>query len=168
VYPTRLFGPGILAESNAVSMMIDLYLRGKWRLILGNGEAGGNYVYVDDVANGMINAMKLSKNGERYILGGDNLSLNKFFSLITEKSGKKYMLFHVPEKLALMFSQFEEYRAKISNHYPLISPGWVKTFSLDWNFSSNKAINDINYKITPFEKALETTLAWLSSKERRF
>jgi nucleoside-diphosphate-sugar epimerase len=166
VYPTRLFGPGILAESNSVTMMIDLYLKGKWRLILGNGEASGNYVLVDDVAYGMINAMKLSKNGERYILGGDNLSFNNFFSLISEKTGKKYHMLYVSQNLALMFGKFEETRAKISNHYPLISPGWVKTFCLDWNFSSNKAINEINYKITPFEKALEITLSWLSSKER--
>jgi len=166
VYPTRLFGPGILAESNSVTMMIDLYLKGKWRLILGNGEASGNYVLVDDVANGMINAMKLSKSGERYILGGDNLSFNKFFSLIAEKTGKKYQMIHIPKNLALMFSKLEETHAKISNHYPLISPGWVKTFCLDWAFSSSKAINEINYKITPFEKALEITLAWLILKER--
>jgi hypothetical protein len=75
-------------------------------------------------------------------------------------------MLYIPQNLALMFSKFEETRAKISNHYPLISPGWVKTFCLDWNFSSNKAINKINYKITPFEKALEITLSWLSSKER--
>jgi nucleoside-diphosphate-sugar epimerase len=167
VYPTRLFGPGILAESNSVTMMIDLYLKGKWRLILGNGESSGNYVLVDDVANGMINSMNLSKSGERYILGGDNLSFNKFFSIIAEKTGKNYRMLHIPQNLALMFSKLEETRAKNSNHYPLISPGWVKTFCLDWNFSSNKAINEINYKITPFEKALEITLSWLSSKERR-
>jgi farnesol dehydrogenase len=166
VYPTRLFGPGILAESNSVTMMIDLYLKGKWRLILGNGEASGNYVFVDDVANGMIRAMKLGKIGERYILGGENLSYNKFFSLVADKSGVKHKILHIPEKLALTFSKFEEARAKISNHYPLISPGWVKTFCLDWNFSSNKAVNEINYKITPFEKALEITLSWLRSKER--
>jgi nucleoside-diphosphate-sugar epimerase len=167
VYPTRLFGPGILAESNSVTMMIDLYLKGKWRLILGNGEASGNYVFVDDVASGMINALTFSKNGEQYILGGENLSYNKFFSLVAEKSGKKYRMLHVPPKLALTFSKLEETRAKIFNHYPLISSGWVKTFCLDWNFSCNKAINEINYKITPFEKALELTLSWLSSNERR-
>jgi hypothetical protein len=76
-------------------------------------------------------------------------------------------MLHVPKKLALTISKLEETRAKISSHYPLISSGWVKTFCLDWNFSSNKAINEINYKITPFEKALELTLSWLSSNERR-
>ncbi|HCY76716.1 MAG TPA: hypothetical protein DHV28_12420 [Ignavibacteriales bacterium] len=167
VYPTRLFGPGILAESNSVTMMIDLYLKGKWRLILGNGEASGNYAFIDDVANGMINAMTLGKTGERYILGGDNLSYNQFFSMVADKAGIKHKMFHAPKNLALGFSKLEEARTKISNHYPLISPGWVKTFCLDWNFSSNKAINQIDYKITPFEKALEMTLSWLTSDQRR-
>jgi len=167
VYPTRVFGPGKLTENNGVTMMIDLYLRGKMRFVLGNGDASGNYSFVNDIADGMVNTMKYGKTGERYILGGENLSFNKLFSLVAEKSGKKYRMFNVSESLVLLFSNLEEYRAKIFNHYPLITPGWVKTFCFDWNFSSNKAVNEINYKITPFEKALETTLSWLSSLERR-
>lgn len=166
VYPTRLFGPGVLAESNSVTMMIDLYLKGKWRMILGNGETSGNYAFIDDVADGMINAMKLSKSGERYILGGENLSFNKLFSLVAEKSEKNYRMIHIPKSLALKFSKIEEARTKISKHYPLITPGWVKTFCLNWDFTNEKAIKEINYKITPFKKALEITLSWLNSIER--
>jgi farnesol dehydrogenase len=166
VYPTRLFGPGILAESNSVTVMIDLYLKGKWRMILGNGDASGNYAFIDDVADGMITAMNLSKSGGRYILGGENLSFNKFFSLVAEKSEKKYRMIRIPKNLALLFSQFEETRGRVSRHHPLITPGWVKTFCLNWDFSSEIAIKEINYKITPFNKALEITLEWLNLKER--
>lgn len=165
VYPTRPFGPGLLVESNALCYIIDLYLKGKWRVILGDGNATGNYVFLDDVVSGMTNAMKLGRKGERYILGGDNLSLNKFFSLLKEISGRKYRMFHIPEKVALIISKIEEYRARVSNHYPLITPGWVKTFCLDWSFSSDKAIKEIDYKITPFEDALNKTVMWLASKE---
>lgn len=167
VYPTRLFGPGILAESNSVTLMIDLYLKGKWRMILGNGLASGNYAFIDDVAGGMINTMNLSKNGSRYILGGENLTFNKFFSLVAEKSEKKYRMIHIPKSIAVLFSHIEETRGKVFNHHPLITPGWVKTFCLNWDFSSEKAIEEIKYKITPFNKALEITLDWLSLNERR-
>jgi nucleoside-diphosphate-sugar epimerase len=167
VYPTRLFGPGILAESNSVTVMIDLYLKGKWRMILGNGMESGNYAFIDDVAEGMINAMNLSESGGRYILGGENLSFNKLFSMVAEKSDKKHRMIHIPKSIAVFFSQIEEMRGKVFKHHPLITPGWVKTFCLNWDFSSEKAIKEINFKITPFKKALEITLDWLSLKERR-
>lgn len=167
VYPTRLFGPGILAESNSVTVMIDLYLKGKWRMILGNGMSSGNYAFIDDVAEGMINAMNFSKSGGRYILGGENLTFNKFFSLVSEKSEKKYRMIHIPKSVAVLFSHIEEARGKVFRHHPLITPGWVQTFCLNWDFSSEKAIEEIKYKITPFNKALEITLDWLSLNERR-
>ena len=49
VNPTRVYGPGFLSESNGVTKMIKQYVEGRWRLIPGNGESLGNYVFVEDV-----------------------------------------------------------------------------------------------------------------------
>lgn len=75
VNPTRVFGPGLLTESNSVTRLIQWYVRGWWRLILGDGQATGNYVYAPDVIRGHIQAMETGQPGERYILGGSNVTL---------------------------------------------------------------------------------------------
>ena len=163
VNPTRVFGPGAMTEGNSLTKMIDLYLRGRWRLILGSGEGIGNYGFVDDVVRGHILAMERGKSGERYLLGGENLSYNDFFKLLAELSNKHYRMIHMPSSLAMGYSYFEQSRAKVFNSYPQITPSWVKTFLADWAFSCEKAKKEIGYSITPLRDALSTTVKWLKS-----
>lgn len=161
VNPTRLIGPGVSTEGNSVSKMIELYLKGKFRFILGDGNAIGNYVFIDDVVDGCIKAMERGKAGEKYILGGENISYNELFFLISEISRKNFRMIHIPKSIALFYSKVEQTIAKSFNYYPTITPGWLNTFSLDWAFSSNKAINEIGYKMTPIKLAIEKTIKWI-------
>jgi farnesol dehydrogenase len=167
VNPTRVFGPGLLSEANAMTKMIQLYLQGKWRLVLGDGRAMGNYAFVDDVVEGHILAMSHGKAGERYILGGENASFNNLFNIIADLCGRKYRLFHVPPALALAFSEIEKRRAQWFDHYPLITPDWVRTFLANWACSCAKAERELGYAITPLRQALATTIAWLKARNEK-
>lgn len=167
VHPTRPFGPGVISEANAVVKMIDLYLTGKFRFKLGNGQAMGNYVFVEDVAAGCIKAMNRGRSGEKYILGGENVSYNQLFETISELAGKKYHMWPIPESVALAFGYIEEFLGKTTNHQPFITSGWIRTFAKDWSFSCNKAIREIDYKITPFKLALQKTIEWLEMNNKK-
>ena len=90
VNPTRVFGPGHLNESNSVSRLIDMYDRGRLPFLLGGGRNVGNWVYVDDIVQGLILAMEKGRVGEKYILGGENLSLKDFLKLVSQVSGKRH------------------------------------------------------------------------------
>jgi nucleoside-diphosphate-sugar epimerase len=166
VNPTRVFGPGLLNEGNSVTRMIDWYLRGKWRFILGDGNAIGNYTFVQDVARGHLGAMEHGRSGMRYVLGGEDISLNGFFNLVSAISNTEYRLFHVPGRVALTYAAIEELIARISPHHPLITPGWVRVFMDDWACDSKHAITEIGYRITPLVEALSTTLDWLKAGQR--
>ena len=161
VNPTRVFGPGLITEGNSVTLMIDLYIKGKWRFILGDGNAIGNYGFVEDIVSGHIMAMKKGRSGEQYILGGENLSFNQFFEILSDISGRYYRVFHIPQSLAMFVSKMELLRAKYHLGYPLITPEWVEVFSKDWAFSSKKAQDDLGYQITTFREAVSKTIDWL-------
>lgn len=161
VNPTRLFGPGLLTEGNSVTKMIELFLKGKFRFILGDGNAIGNYAFIDDVVRGCINAMNQGKIGEKYILGGENLSYKDFFYSVSKTSGKNFRMIHIPEFVGLSYSYLEKLLGQFSNHYPSITPDWVRTFAVNWAFSSDKASSEIGYKITPFNDALWKTINWI-------
>jgi farnesol dehydrogenase len=165
VNPTRVFGPGLLCEANAITKMIQLYLQGKWRLVLGNGSEIGNYAFVNDVVAGHLLAMSHGKAGERYILGGENVSFNDLFNMIADLCGRSYRLFHVPPAFALAFSEVEKCRAQWFDHYPLITPDWVRTFLANWACSCAKAERELGYAITPLRQALATTIAWLKTRK---
>lgn len=161
VNPTRVFGPGPLREGNSVTKMIQLYIAGKWRLVLGDGCGIGNYAFIDDVVQGHLRAMDVGKPGEKYILGGENVSYKEFFDLISDISGKRFKLIHVPSFLALAISHTEKFRAEWFNHYPLITPGWARTFLNDWACTTAKAERELGYSPTPLRESLKATIQWL-------
>jgi nucleoside-diphosphate-sugar epimerase len=167
VYPTRVFGPGLAGESNSVTKMIQLYLKGRWRIIPGNGRCLGNYVYVDDLAKGIVLAMERGRHGNGYIIGGENVTFTRFFDEIRQLSGKRFALVHLPLWLALAFGFEEAARARLFRGYPTITPGWVRTLLGDWGNSIDKARRELGYVSTPFSVALKSTIDWLENSNGR-
>jgi len=161
VNPTRVYGPGLLSESNGVTRMINNYTKGRWRIIPGNGKSVGNYVHVEDVVTGHILAMNKGIPGENYILGGDNVSYNDFFAELAIHCGKKYHMIHIPLSLMLLLSRGMLGFAGISGTTPLITPPLVKKFVHHWNVSSAKAIAELGYNPMKIDAGLKNTINWL-------
>ena len=168
VNPTRVFGPGLLTEGNSVTKMVLKYLKGRWRFTLADGSAIGNYVFIEDVIHGLWLALQRGKSGEKYILSGENLSLNTFFDTLANLSHKHFKMIHVPPWIVQAYAGFQSSLAKRFNSYPLITPDWVKVFCRDWAFSSKKAKSELGYTATPFRDALQKTIIWLNKKYQHF
>lgn len=165
VNPTRVFGPGPLTEGNSLTKMIKWYLEGKWHLILGTGESIGNYSFVSDVARGHLLALERGRAGQKYILGGHNLTFNEFFRIVDGVTGRPHLLIHLPAPAACTFGRAEVIRAKLFRSHPVITPGWVRTLLSNASYTSAKAEAELGYSVTPFVTALERTLWWLRHSE---
>src|SRR2546426_8456040 len=74
VHPARVYGPGPCNDANALTRVIDLYLRGRFRVRLEDGDVLGSYVHAADVADGIRRAAHAGRPGAHYVLGGENLS----------------------------------------------------------------------------------------------
>ncbi len=167
VNPTRVYGPGKLTEGNSVSLMIDMYDKGKVPVLLNNGKDVGNYVFVDDLVRGHILAMEEGRIGERYILGGENCSLKHFFELVDAVSGKKHFQMNLPPRIGMLYGGFEKIKAEWLGIYPQITPGWVETFLQDWAYSCAKAEQELGYTITPLKEGVRITYEWLMQQRRK-
>jgi len=166
VNPTRVYGPGKLTEGNSVSLMIDMYDRGKVPVLLNNGINVGNYVFVDDLVRGHILAMEKGKIGERYILGGENASLRRIFELVDKASGKKHFQVNLPPGVGMGYGRFEKLKAQWFGWYPQITPGWVETYLQDWAYSSKKAERELGYTITPLADGIRMTYDWIVQQRK--
>ena len=87
VNPTRVYGPGLLSESNGVTRMIKQYLEGRWRFIPGNGKSTGNYVHVEDVVSGHLLAMEKGKQENGMSLGEKTSPTINFLIYVRESGG---------------------------------------------------------------------------------
>jgi farnesol dehydrogenase len=161
VNPTRVYGPGHLTEGNALAQLIDDYDRGKVPVLLNRGVNVGNYVLVDDVVEGHILAMEKGRVGERYILGGQNASLREFFRAIDRASGKRHLQIPMMKVSPLVFAWLQQKRAEWFGVYPKITPGWVRTFAVDWAFRCQKAERELGYRPTGLDEGIRRTYEWL-------
>ncbi|MCZ7555358.1 MAG: NAD-dependent epimerase/dehydratase family protein [Bacteroidia bacterium] len=166
IHPTRVFGPGPLTEANSTTILIDQYRRGTWRMLPGEGHAAGNYVYVEDVVEGMIRAMERGATGRHYIIGGCNLTFNEFFALLAECSGQQRLLVHVPKSVATAAAVLQERMGRRGWMTPVITPAWVDVFYDNWLCTSRRAAEELGYQPTPMRAALRSTLAWLRTDRR--
>ncbi len=161
VNPTRVYGPGYLSESNGVTKMIKQYVEGNWRLIPGDGNSLGNYVFVEDVVTGHLLAMKEGKPGERYVLGGENISYNQLFALVREASGVRKRLFKIPLWIMLAAAGLMKCVSKVTGRPPLIVPNLVRKFNHNWIVSSQKATDDLGYHPINARTGIKQTVQWI-------
>ncbi|MEO8583232.1 MAG: NAD-dependent epimerase/dehydratase family protein [Flavitalea sp.] len=160
VNPSRVFGEGPVTGSNTVGRMVSAYLKGKWRMIPGSGDQVVNYAYLDDVVRGHVEAMNLGIPGERYILGGEDISYKEFFDTLKKICGKKYTMIRVPQKLIEAYSYGQLIKTRITGLAPGFLPEFAERLKKDQKYSSLKATANLNYTITPFAKGLNKTVRY--------
>ncbi len=165
VNPTRVYGPGELSESNAFARLADLYLKGKWNTLPGDGSRLGSYAWIEDVVHGIMAALERGRTGERYLLGGENLSYTEFFKILAEVSGKSVKMKPVALPLMLTFSKMQTWRAELTGKPPLIVPSWVRKYEYDWAVNSSKAVDELGYTLTPFRDGMAETVKFLLERK---
>jgi farnesol dehydrogenase len=165
VHPTRVYGPGLIKESNSTTKLIKLYIKGRWPIIPGSGKSIGNYVFIDDVVQGHILAMERGTPGEKYILGGENISYHGFFNSLKKISQKKYLLLRLPFFIIMTFSQITKTLAKVFSFYPFITPEMAKKLNMNWIVSNKKASQELGYRPIPLEEGMKKTIQWLESRK---
>ncbi|HAD12157.1 MAG TPA: hypothetical protein DCF33_06930 [Saprospirales bacterium] len=166
VNPSRVYGPGHPATINAVNKMMQLYLKGMFRFMPGDGTGMGNYVYIDDVINGHILAMKKGIPGENYILGGENMSYRSFFKEVANASAKHFHMLHMPVGLMQFSAWIMQLRANWFGIPPAITPEWVDRFKVNWMLSHQKASDVLGYQTTPMDQGINNTVHWLESLQK--
>lgn len=124
-------------------------------------DAKANYSFIDDVVNGHMLAMEKGLGGERYILGGENISYRQFIGLFKKINGSSKIIMRIPQWVLKSWSFIEMMRGKLSDHDPTLTPGMVDRFNLDKTFDCSKAIKQLGYSITPFESGLRKTITHL-------
>ena len=157
VNPSTPIGRGDRKPTPTGKMIVD-FLNGKLPAFL---DTGLNLVHVEDVAEGHILAQQRGKAGEKYILGGRNLTLAEIFQLLAKVSGRpapKVRLPYTPVLLAAYAS--EVVSRSITHREPLICLNAVKMARKKMFFDSTKAVQELGFSQSPVERALDEAVTW--------
>ncbi len=124
-------------------------------------DAGLNVVHVDDVARGHILAFENGVMGERYILGGENMTLKSILDTIAIITGKSAPKICIPHNIVLPLAYLAEAWTRLSNgSEPFATVDGVNMAKKKMYFSSDKAIREIGYTYRPATEAFRDAIKW--------
>ena len=155
VNPTYMIGP-FDSKPSSGTLVVNL-LKGK---VPSHTLGKNNFVDVRDVAQGMILAMEKGRAGELYILGGHNMTYKEFMDRVSETVGAPVVRRRVPHWVARIFGWMGDLGSQLTGNEPLLNTATVLWSQTDrFIFSSDKAIRELGYQISPIEPAIQDATA---------
>ena len=158
VNPTYMIGPFDSGPSSG-KMIIELLMD----RIPGYTSGGKNFVCSTDVATATVNALKLGKLGQCYIVGNENLTFKEFFKKVCDLRNKKFKLIKVPGFLVLCIGFFNSVLARLTKKAPQLSYTMTRMGIVSQYYSNKKAVQELKLPQTPIEKGVEQCIDWFES-----
>lgn len=164
VLPTAPVGPGDWKPTPTGKMIVD-FMRGRIFATLGGGM---NVVPVEDVATAHVLALQRGRPQERYLVGGENLSLSQLWKRLASICGRAAPTMRIPYHLALTLGWADEFRCQLLRKgkggmsAPLIPLEGVRMARHHMYVSSAKAQTELGYEATSVTAALERAVQWYS------
>lgn len=163
VNPTTPVGDHDFKPTPTGKMIVD-FLRGAMPAYL---DTGLNIVDVDDVARGHLAACENGRVGERYILGGENLTLRQILQVLAKATGTPAPALRIPYAAAYLAGMISTGIAGITGKEPLAPLDAVRMARVKMWASSAKAETEIGYRARPAAEALARAAEWFQANGYR-
>ena len=156
VSPSTPVGPGDLKPTPTGQLVLDA-AAGRMPAYV---DTGLNIVHVDDVAAGHLMAYERGVPGERYILGGQDMTLREILGVISALVGRKPPRVRLPYGVVLPMAYLAEGYAKLSGRAGRITLEGVRMSRKRMFFSSAKAMRELGYRFRPPVEAFADAIQW--------
>ncbi len=154
INPGFMLGPWDFKPSSG--RIIEMYLNQK---IIIAPPGGKSFVNVKDVARAMVNALGKGKNGQIYLLTGENISYKTFFEKLNLLTGKNKPVFVLPPWLMLSAGKLGDLMRLMKIKTSLSTVNTRILCEHVW-YSNQKAAKELGISFTPIDKTLTDTLLW--------
>lgn len=134
------------------------FLKGK---MFGYVDTGMNLIDVRDCAEGHILAAERGRTGQRYILGGTNLTLKQMFDALAQVTDIPSPTMQVPHWVAETYARLENFWAiNVARREPDVPVESVKMSRHRMWFDSQKAVRELGLPQSPIAEALLRAVVW--------
>ena len=124
-------------------------------------ETGLNLVDVEEIARMHLVALERGRVGERYILGGENLTLKQILDRLAAITGLPSPTMKVPHAVAMAYAFFEEtLTGKLRGKEPRATVEAVRMGRKFMFASSAKAERELGFQVLPVYNAMRAAIEW--------
>jgi dihydroflavonol-4-reductase len=160
VNPSTPIGPGDVKPTPTGQMVLDA-AAGRMPAYV---DTGLNIVHVDDVATGHLLAFHRGRVGERYILGGEDMTLREILTDIAQLVGRKPPRVRLPRGVVMPIAYVAEGIARITGRPGRITVEGVRMSRKRMFFCSEKAKRELGYSWRAPTDALRDAITWLRAQ----
>jgi dihydroflavonol-4-reductase len=160
VNPSTPVGPGDVKPTPTGRLVLDA-ASGRMPAYV---DTGLNIVHVDDVAAGHLLAFHRGTPGERYILGGEDMTLRQILTYIAERVGRSPPRLRLPYAAVLPIAYLAEAYSKISGRSGRVTLEGVRMSRKRMFFSSAKAVRELGYRWRPPSAAFDDAVRWFRER----
>jgi dihydroflavonol-4-reductase len=160
VNPSTPVGPGDIKPTPTGQLVLDA-ARGRMPAYV---DTGLNVVHVDDVAAGHLLAFERGRAGERYILGGEDMTLQTILAQIARLVGRTPPRVRLPYAAVLPIAYLAEGFARISGRSGRVTLEGVRMSRKRMFFSSARAASELGYRWRPPLEAFEDAVRWFRER----
>jgi dihydroflavonol-4-reductase len=155
--PTTPIGPNDRKPTPTGCIFVD-FLKGKFPAYM---DTGLNLVDVAEVARAHVAALTLGKPGNRYILGGENLTLKQILDKMSAITGIPSPTVRIPFAVAATYAFFEEWiTGRIRGREPRATLEEVRMGRKKMYASSAHAQQELGFRIVPVYPAMRAAIEW--------
>ncbi len=155
--PTTPIGAGDIKPTPTGRIVVD-FLNRKFPAYV---DTGLNLVDVIEVARAHAAALEKGRAGERYILGGENLTLKQMLDKMSAITGLPSPRLRVPHDVAMVFAFFDEnIQGRLLGREPRATVEAVRMGRKKMFASSTKAEVELGFQIVPVYQALRSAIEW--------
>src|SRR3984885_15058064 len=155
--PTTPIGSGDIKPTPTGRIIVD-FLKRKFPAYM---DTGLNLVDVIEVARTHVKALTAGQPGERYILGGENLTLKQLLDKMSAITGLPSPTMRVPHSVAMMFAMWDQtFTGKLLGREPRATVEAVRMGKKMMFVSSAKAERELGFHVIPIYNAMRAAIAW--------
>jgi dihydroflavonol-4-reductase len=129
-------------------------------------DTGLNIVHVDDVAAGHLLARDRGRPGERYILGGADMSLKEILAMVATLCGRKPPSVRLPRAAVYPIALFSEAVSRFTRAEPRVTIDGLRMSRKHMYFSSRRAEAELGYRWRPADRAIADAVDWFRAHGR--
>ncbi|HET7370680.1 MAG TPA: hopanoid-associated sugar epimerase [Gammaproteobacteria bacterium] len=156
VNPSAPVGPRDIKPTPTGRMILDA-ARGRMPAFV---DTGLNIVHVDDVAAGHVQAYEHGTRGRRYILGGENMTLQDILGAVSEVVERKPPGLRLPHNVVMPVAYLAEGVAQITGRAPSLTVAGAKLAKKKMFFSHARADRELGYQPRPVKEAFVDAVQW--------
>ncbi|MCI0350309.1 MAG: NAD-dependent epimerase/dehydratase family protein [Acidobacteriales bacterium] len=157
VNPTTPIGERDIKPTPTGRIIVD-FLKKKFPAYV---DTGLNLVDVREVAQGHVAALERARPGQRYILGGENLTLKQVFDKLQGLTGIPGPKVKIPHAVAMLYATWDQtFTGLLLGREPRATVEAVKMGKKKMWASSSKAERDLGWKSGPVDDALSRAVDW--------